>query len=105
MSTGERASRDGRTITASKPGQIADSKVAATGVFRGALDDADANKQKHFIASITTGKFLYDIADGADSTLSAIMARQAAGTGEAVTWEQVLRSQDVLESGIDLNKL
>ena len=88
-----------------KPGQIADSKVAATGVFRCSLDDADANKQKHFIESITSGKLLYDIADGADSTLSAIMARQAAATGEAVTWEQMLRSEEVLESGIDLNKL
>jgi predicted dehydrogenase len=88
-----------------KPGQVQDSKVAATGVFHGALDDADANKQKQFIGSIASGKPLYDIEPGCNSTISAIMARTAAYTGHEVTWEQARASQEAWDPKIDIAKL
>ncbi|MFB3827594.1 MAG: Gfo/Idh/MocA family protein [Bryobacteraceae bacterium] len=88
-----------------KPGQVTDSKVAATGVFRGALDDADANKQKQFIQSIVTGKLLDDITPGAESTLSAIMARTAAYHGREVTWQETLRSNEVWDAKLEIAKL
>ena len=88
-----------------KPGQIAGGQAAATGVFHGALDDADAKKEQAFIESITSGKFLNEVRPGAESTLSAIMGRMAADTGRTVTWEEALRSEEVWDANIDLEKL
>jgi predicted dehydrogenase len=77
---------------------------AVTGRFSGALDDADSNKQKAFIESITSGKFLNEAKLGAESALTAIMARDAAYTGEEVTWENVLKSEEVYDAGIDFDQ-
>ena len=40
-----------------------------TGRFAGALDDADPNKQKTFIESITSGKHINEAEQGAESAL------------------------------------
>ena len=82
-------------------GQVTNAQAAAAGAFTGALDDADAQKQKSFIASITSGRFLNDVQDGADSTLSAIMGRMAADTGKAVTWEEALRSTVAIDPKLE----
>jgi predicted dehydrogenase len=83
------------------PGQVTDNKAAVTGVFHGALDDADAMKQRAFVESITSGRFLNEVAPGADSTMSAIMARMAADTGRVVRWEDVVESQEAWDPHID----
>ena len=88
-----------------KPGQITDTKAAATGKFKGALDDADKNKHRAFIDSITSGKYLNEIQPGADATISAIMARQAADTGETVQWDEVKWSWEHWDAGVDLHKV
>jgi len=88
-----------------KPGQVSDGKVAATGVFHGALDDADANKQKNFIGSILSGQPLYDIEPGCNSTIGAIMARTAAYTGRDVTWEQAVNSSETWDPKLDIARL
>jgi myo-inositol 2-dehydrogenase/D-chiro-inositol 1-dehydrogenase len=78
---------------------------AVTGRFAGALDDADPNKQKNFIESITSGKFLNETETGAHSALTAILAREAAYTGEEVTWDQLMKSDKVYDPKIDFSKL
>jgi len=72
-----------------------------TGTFHGALDDADANKQKAFIASITSGNLLNEATQGAESALAAMLGRMAAATGEEVTWEKLLKSKDVSDPKMD----
>ena len=72
-----------------------------TGAFRGALDDADANKEKAFIESITSGKLLNEATPGAESALSTMLGREAADTGKEVTWEKLLKSKKVFDPKID----
>lgn len=77
---------------------------AVTGRFAGALDDADPNKQKAFIESITSGHYVNEAALGAESALTAIMGRQAAYTGEEMTWEKLLKSDEVYDPGMDFSQ-
>ena len=77
---------------------------AVTGKFAGALDDADPNKQKAFIESITSGKYLNETTLGAESALTAMLAREAAYTGEEMTWDKLLKSEEVYDSGMDINQ-
>ncbi len=88
-----------------KPGQISDTQAAVAGAFQGALDDADAQRQKHFIESIASGRYVNEAARGAESTLSAILGRQAAYTGRPWTWDELLRLEETWDAGIDLRRL
>jgi len=78
-----------------------DAAAAVTGAFRGALDDADPNKQKAFIESITSGNLLNEAQSGVDSALACMLGREAAATGKEVTWEKLLKSKTVLDPKID----
>lgn len=69
------------------------------------LQYADPEKKKAFVESITSGNFHNQAALGAESTISCIMAREAAYTGHEVTWEQIMKSKEVYDPKIDLNKL
>jgi myo-inositol 2-dehydrogenase / D-chiro-inositol 1-dehydrogenase len=84
--------------------QAVDAATAATGTFHGALDDADANKQKAFIESITSGKLINEAQSGADSALSGILGRTAAYTGRKVTWDELMKSNEVWDPKIDLKQ-
>ncbi len=64
----------------------------ASGVFLSSLYDADANKEKVFINSIETGNHLNETASGANSTLTAILGREAAASGKEMSWEDMLAS-------------
>ena len=77
---------------------------AVTGRFAGALDDADPNKQKSFIDSITSGKYLNEAKQGAESALTAILAREAAYQGREITWKELLKSTEVYDPKIDFSK-
>ena len=68
---------------------------AVTGRFSGALDDADRNKQKAFIDSITSGKLVNEAQSGAESTLTSILGRTAAYTGRELTWDEMMKSAEV----------
>jgi len=70
-----------------------------------ALKDADPEKEKSFIESIVSGKYHNEAAAGAESALTAILGRTAAYTGQEVTWDDMLRSDQAYDAGIDLNKL
>jgi predicted dehydrogenase len=78
---------------------------SATGNFTSNLEFADAEKKKAFVASITSGNFHSQAAKGAESALSCMMARTAAYTGREVCWDELLKSKEVLDPKIDLNKL
>jgi predicted dehydrogenase len=77
---------------------------AVTGRFAGALDDADPNKQKSFIESITSGNYINEAKHGAESALTAILAREAAYTGKELTWNELLKSEEVYDPKIDFGQ-
>jgi len=65
----------------------------------GFRDDAGRMYQvehDELFASIRAGKPINDAERGANSCLMAIMARQAAYTGQVITWEQAMGSQESL---------
>ena len=76
----------------------------AAGAFRSALDDADPNKQKAFVESITSGNYLNEARSGAESTLSAILGTIAAYREDEVTWTEMLASDEKWDSMIDLSQ-
>lgn len=78
---------------------------SATGKFTSNLEFADAEKKKAFVESITSGNFHNQAAKGAESALSCMMARTAAYTGREVMWDEQMKSSEVWDSKIDLNKL
>lgn len=82
------------------PGQF-----SATGSFTGALKDADPEKHKAFIEAISSGKFHNQAKQGAESALTAILARTAAYSGKEVSWEQLLKSDEAWDAKLDLGKL
>ena len=84
-----------------KKPEATDAAAAVTGAFKGALDDADPNKQKAYIESITSGRLLNEAALGAESALSSMLGRDAAVSGKAVTWEKLLKSKRVFDPKID----
>ncbi len=78
---------------------------SVTGKFPSNLELADPEKKKAFVSSITTGHFHNQAAKGAESALSCMMARSAAYTGREVSWEELLKSKEVLDPKLDLNRL
>ena len=77
----------------------------SSGTFSSALHDADSNKQKAFISSIESGNYLNEAQSGAQSTLSAILGREAATRKEECSWDEIRLSGLKLEHGIDWGRL
>jgi myo-inositol 2-dehydrogenase/D-chiro-inositol 1-dehydrogenase len=80
-------------------------EFSTSGVFTDNLAQADAEKHKSFLESITSGKFHNQAALGVEASLSAMLGRAAIYSGHEVTWDQLLRSKDHWDSKIDLTKL
>jgi predicted dehydrogenase len=80
-------------------------EFSLTGDFSDNLAQADSEKHADFIQSIVSGKLHNQAALGAESALSAMLGRTAAYTGREASWEELLRSTDVWDAGIDLEKL
>jgi myo-inositol 2-dehydrogenase / D-chiro-inositol 1-dehydrogenase len=78
-----------------------DQAAAVTGAFKGALEDADPNKQKAFIESITSGNLLNEASLGAESALAGILGRMAAYTGKQVTWDEMMKSKEAFDPKMD----
>jgi len=78
---------------------------SVTGNLTSNLEFADREKKKAFIESITSGNFHNQAAKGTESALSCMMARTAAYKGREVTWEETMKSTEVWDPKIDLNKL
>jgi myo-inositol 2-dehydrogenase / D-chiro-inositol 1-dehydrogenase len=78
---------------------------SATGKFTSNLELADPAKKKAFIESITSGNYHNQAETGAESAISCIMAREAAYRQREVSWDEVLKSREVYDPKINLNKL
>lgn len=76
----------------------------ASGVFLSALHDADANKEKAFIGSIESGKYLNETRSGAESTLTAILGRNSATTEREMTWDEIYFSNERLDPKLNLSQ-
>ena len=69
------------------------------------LSEATPEKVKAFVESITTGRFHNQLAQGAESTLSAILGRQASYDSREMTWDQLLKSNQQWKSDVDVDRL
>ena len=78
---------------------------SVTGKFTSNLEFADREKKKAFVDSITSGNFHNQAAKGAESAISCILARTAAYKDHEVTWDEIMKSTDVLDPKIDLSNL
>jgi predicted dehydrogenase len=85
--------------------EAAQTTFSATGKFTSNLEFADREKKKAFVESIVSGNFHNQADKGAESALSCMMARTAAYTGREITWNETLKSTEVWNPKIDLNKL
>lgn len=85
-----------------RTGQAVSAKDWATGSFKSALDDADPNKEKAFIESIRSGKWINEAQQGAESALTAIMGREAAYTGKEVVWQKLVASKQKTDPKLNL---
>ncbi len=74
------------------------------GAFMSALQDADANKEIAFINSIETGNYLNETRSGSESTLTAILGREAAISGERTRWDELRNSNARLDPMLDLSQ-
>jgi predicted dehydrogenase len=92
------------TATPAKDSPDSD-KFSVTGNFTSNLEFADAEKKKAFVESITSGKFHNQADKGAESALSCMMARSAAYQGREVSWDELMKSTELWDPQIDLNKL
>jgi myo-inositol 2-dehydrogenase/D-chiro-inositol 1-dehydrogenase len=79
-------------------------KFSAAGVFHDNLEQADPEKKKSFVDSILSGHFHNQAQQGVESALSTIMARQAAFSGDDITWEGLQASGLKWELPIDINQ-
>ena len=76
----------------------------AQGASSSSLDAADSNKGKAFIDSITTGKYLNQLESGCNSTLTAILGREAASKQEKVTWDELVYTPHRIDPNLDLKQ-
>ena len=76
----------------------------ASGSSLSSLDDADKNKGKSFINSIETGQYLNQLRSGCDSTLTAILGREAATRQALVTWDEIDFSSEKIDPKLDLTR-
>lgn len=81
------------------------SPFSTAGVFQGALDQADSEKKKAFIESITSGQFHNQAEQGAESALSAMLGRRAAYSGRETTWNELWSSNEHWGSGLNLEEI
>jgi predicted dehydrogenase len=90
--------RGAATINGWDPGSIHCRDYAGTELWRhsGPPDDMYQHEHNELWASIRAGSPINDCVRGAHSNLMAIMGRMAAYTGQVVTWEQALGSQERL---------
>jgi predicted dehydrogenase len=69
-----------------------------------ALNDADALKGKSFIDSIVSGKYINQIESACNSTLAAMLGREAVMKGEKLTWEEMIKEKQRYGNQPDLSK-
>ncbi len=85
-------------------GEVPTEEQRRAGAFMSALQDADPNKEIDFIRSIETGNYLNETLSGAESTLTAILGREAAISGERLGWDELRNSNARLDPMLDLSQ-
>jgi predicted dehydrogenase len=71
--------------------KITDHKGKQIWSMKGSIGAAYRQEHKDFIDSITSGKPIVELRQTADSSLTAVMGRMAAYTGQEVTWDFVTK--------------
>lgn len=79
-------------------------QFSAAGTFKGSLDQADSEKEKAFVESITSGQFHNQAALGAETALSGMLGRNAAYSKEDLTWDELMKSKEVYDPHLDISK-
>lgn len=79
-------------------------ELIAQGMSASSIGEADKNKGISFIHSIETGNYINQLQTGCDSTLSAILGREAAIKQEKVTWEEINLHAQRINPNIDLKQ-
>lgn len=79
-------------------------KFAANGVFSDNLAEAQKQKDRGFIDSITSGNFHNQAAAGVETALSAMLGRMAGRQGGEVTWEELMQHAETYELGINMTQ-
>ena len=69
------------------------------------LSEATPEKVKAFVESIQSGQFHNQLDQGAESTLSAILGRQASYEGKEMTWDHLVKSNQHWKTDVELEKL
>ncbi len=69
------------------------------------LREATPEKVLAFVESIRSGRFHNELRQGAESTMSAILGREAAYEGKEKGWDQVANSNQRWKTDLDLGKL
>lgn len=87
--------KDGSSVTAAQQ---------AAGIFLSSLQDADKNKGSSFIKSIESAKYINEVNQGAASTLTAILGRQAAEKNKEMSWQAMNDSNEKLDANLDLKQ-
>jgi len=78
---------------------------SVTGSFKSNLESADPEKKKAFLDSIVSGNFHNQADKGAESALSCMMARTAAYKAREVSWDELMKSNEVWDARLNLNRL
>ncbi|HEX3877277.1 MAG TPA: Gfo/Idh/MocA family oxidoreductase [Bryobacteraceae bacterium] len=68
-----------------------DATFSAAGSFEDNLAQADSEKQKGFIDSITSGKFHNQAAAGVETALTAMLGREAGYRNGEMTWDELVK--------------
>ncbi len=76
----------------------------AAGIFLSSLYNADENKHKSFINSIESGQYLNEAQRAAESTLTAILGRNAAEAQDTLYWDELVNSNENIDPGLDLEQ-
>lgn len=76
----------------------------AEGASSSSLDTSDPNKGKAFIDSILSGVYINQLESGSNSTLSAILGREAASRQEKITWDELVYTAQEIDHGLNLQQ-
>ncbi len=94
---------DGQPASSIKA-KAATGKFSLDGAFDG-LGKSDQLKAKAFTESVVSGRLLNEAATGAESALTAILAREACYRGGTMTWEELIAGRQSYQGQVDLARL
>ncbi|MBV8629879.1 MAG: Gfo/Idh/MocA family oxidoreductase [Silvibacterium sp.] len=88
----------------SQPQAAGSAQFAANGAFTDNLAQADPEKERGFVASIVSGKFHNQTAEGVESARSAMLGQMAAHLGREVTWDEMMAHPEEYRLNMDVSQ-